>query len=209
MGLPCLILGSCKNRVDENANPFFSAYNTPFDVPPFEKIHAVHYMPAFEKGMEEGKKDIEKLISNTEEPNFENTVGALDKSGDLLSKVSQVFFAQASANTSDSLQNIEMEISPKLAAYQDEIVLNPELFKRVKHVYENQASETLTDEQKFLLENLYKEFVRNGANLSKVDQDTLMNINQKLSVLAVKFSQNVLAETNDYKLFVGKDGLAG
>ena len=209
MGLPCLILGSCKNRVDEKANPFFSAYNTPFDVPPFEKIHSEHYMPAFEKGMEEGKKDIEELISNTEEPSFENTVGALDRSGELLSKVSQVFFAQASANTSDSLQNIEMEISPKLAAYQDEIILNPDLFKRVKQVYENQASETLTDEQKFILENLYKEFVRNGANLSKVDQVTLMNINQKLSVLGVKFSQNVLAETNNYKLFVGKDGLTG
>ena len=81
MGLPCLILSSCKTGVDEKANPFFSGYNTPFDVPPFEKIHAVHYMPAFEKGMEEGNKDIQNLMSNTEEPKFENTVGALDRSG--------------------------------------------------------------------------------------------------------------------------------
>jgi peptidyl-dipeptidase Dcp len=123
--------------------------------------------------------------------------------------VSQVFFSQTSANTSDSLQKIEMEISPKLSAYQDEIILNQDLFSRVKHVYENQSSASLTDEQKFILENLYKEFVRNGANLNKVDQDTLKSINQKLSVLAVQFSQNVLAETNNYKLFVGEEGLAG
>ncbi len=120
-----------------------------------------------------------------------------------------MFFSQTSANTSDSLQKIEMEISPKLSAYQDEIILNQDLFSRVKHVYENQSSASLTDEQKFILENLYKEFVRNGANLNKVDQDTLKSINQKLSVLAVQFSQNVLAETNNYKLFVGEEGLAG
>ena len=209
MGVPCLIMASCNSRADEKSNPFFSEYNTPFDVPPFEKIHAKHYMPAFEKGMEEGRKDIQNLLSNSEEPNFENTIGAFDRAGKLLTKVASVFFAQASANTSDSLQAIEMEISPRLSAYQDEIILNPELFSRVKHVYDNQASESLSDEQKFILENLYKEFVRNGANLNTVDQDTLRNINQKLSVLAVQFNQNVLAETNNYKLFVDREGLAG
>lgn len=168
MGVPCLIMASCNSRADEKSNPFFSEYNTPFDVPPFEKIHAKHYMPAFEKGMEEGRKDIQNLLSNSEEPNFENTIGAFDRAGKLLTKVASVFFAQASANTSDSLQAIEMEISPRLSAYQDEIILNPELFSRVKHVYDNQASESLSDEQKFILENLYKEFVRNGANLNTV-----------------------------------------
>ena len=166
-------------------------------------------MPAFERGMEEGRKDIESLIKNREEPNFENTIGALDKAGDLLTRVSAVFFAQASANTNDSLQNIEMEISPRLAGYNDEIRLNPDLFKRIKKVYETQESQNLTPEQKFILENLYKEFVRNGANLSKQDQDTLRKINQRISVLSVKFSQNVLEETNNYKLFVDRDGLAG
>ena len=117
MGLPCLIMSSCKDRNDEKSNPFFSEYNTPFDVPPFEKIHAGHYMPAFEKGIEEGRKDIQDLVGNSEDPDFENTIAALDRSGKLLSKVSQVFFAQASANTSDSLQKIEMDVSPKLSAY--------------------------------------------------------------------------------------------
>ena len=200
-----IALSSCKNepKVDMS-NPFFSDYKTPFDVPPFEKIMAKHYMPAFEKGMTDCKKEIETLIKDSRNPDFNNTILALDKSGDLLSRVSSVFFAQAQANTNDSLQNIEVEISPKLSAFQDEIKLNPELFKNVKLVYENQAKFNLNDEQKFLLENLYKEFIRNGVNLNKKDQDTLKVLNQKLSVLTVKFGQNVLSETNKYKLFITK-----
>ena len=166
-------------------------------------------MPAFEKGMDEGRKDIEALVNSQAEPDFENTIGALDRAGELLTRVSLVFFAQASANTSDSLQNIEMEISPKLSGYKDEIRMNPGLFKRVKQVYDNQEKFNLNPEQKFILENLYREFIRNGANLNKEDQDTLKKINQRLSVLGVKFNQNVLEETNNYKLFVGEDGLAG
>jgi peptidyl-dipeptidase Dcp len=210
MGLSGLVLTSCKNQSDAGKiNPFFTGYNTPFNVPPFEIIKAKHYMPAFEKGMNEGRKDIENLVKNQAEPDFDNTVGALDKAGELLTRVSMVFFAQASANTSDSLQNIEMEISPKLAGYNDEIRLNPGLFKRVKQVYDNQEKFNLNPEQKFILENLYKEFIRSGANLNKEDQDTLKKINQRISVLGVKFNQDVLEETNNYKLFVGKDGLAG
>jgi len=210
MGLTATSFSSCKNQpAADLSNPFFQEYNTPFQVPPFETIMAKHYMPAFEKGMEEGRKDIEKLVKNTEEPTFDNTIGALDKAGELLTRVSATFFAQASANTNDSLQNIELEISPKLAGYNDEIRLNPDLFKRVKQVYDNQAQFNLTAEQKFILENLYKEFVRNGANLNKADQDTLKNLNQRISVLSVTFSQNVLNETNNYKLVVDKDKLTG
>jgi peptidyl-dipeptidase Dcp len=124
--------------------------------------------------------------------------------------VSAVFFSQTSANTDDSLQKIEIEISPKLSAYRDEIFLNPVLFKRVKSIYENQTKFNLDDEQKFLLENLYKSFVRNGANLSVTDQDTLKKINQDISVLTVTFSQNVLSETNKFKLVIDKaDDLKG
>jgi peptidyl-dipeptidase Dcp len=210
MGLTAFSFTSCKNQPEANKNnPFFSDYNTPFNVPPFEKIMAKHYMPAFEKGMEEGRKDIEQLIKNDEEPDFENTIGALDRAGELLTRVSSVFFSQASANTSDSLQNIEIEISPRLSGYNDEIRLNPDLFKRVKQVYDNQEKFKLSPEQKFILENLYKEFVRNGANLNKEDQDTLKKINQRISLMSVSFSQNVLNETNDYKLFVDKDKLEG
>lgn len=210
MGLTATTFSSCKNQPEADlSNPFYKEYNTPFQVPPFEQIMAKHYMPAFEKGMEEGRKDIEKLVKNSEEPTFDNTIGALDRAGELLTRVSTVFFAQASANTNDSLQNIELEISPKLAGYNDEIRLNPDLFKRVKQVYDNQAQFNLTPEQKFLLENLYKEFVRNGANLNKADQDTLKKLNQRISVLSVTFSQNVLNETNNYKLVVDKDKLTG
>jgi peptidyl-dipeptidase Dcp len=205
-----MVLPSCKNEpMVDKSNPFFSEYNTPYNVPPFEKIMARHYMPAFEKGMAEGRKEIEKLVKNKEEPTFVNTIEALDKSGDLLRRVSNVFFGQTNANTNDSLQNIEVEISPKLSEYNDEIKLNPDLFNRIKYVYDNQAKFNLNPEQQFILGNLYKEFVRNGANLNKQDQDTLKKINQRLSVLTVKFEQNVLEETNNYKLYVDEGNLAG
>jgi peptidyl-dipeptidase Dcp len=209
--LMIIAFSSCKNepKIDMN-NPFFSKYNTPYDVPPFDKIMARHYLPAFEKGMSDCKTEIDALLENVTEPDFENTINALDKAGVLLSNISAVFFAQSQANTNDSLQKIEVEISPKLSAFQDEIRLNPDLFKKVKSVYENQAKFNLNDEQKFLLENLYKGFIRNGANLGKRDQDTLKVLNQKLSLLSVKFSQNVLSETNNYKLFVTrKEDLKG
>jgi len=210
MGLPGLIFNSCKNQPEvDKTNPLLSEFNTPFNVPPFEKIMAKHYMPAFEKGISEARLEIRTLIKNKQEPTFVNTIEALDRSGDLLTRVSQVFFSQTSANTNDSLKNLEVEISPKLAAFNDEITLNPDLFKRIKHIYENQAVANLNQEQKFLLENLYREFVRNGANLNKQDQDTLKKINQELSVLTVKFDQNVLDETNKYKLVVNRDGLTG
>jgi peptidyl-dipeptidase Dcp len=207
-----LAIAGCKNKpaveVDKT-NPFFSAYNTPFNVPPFEKIMAKHYMPAFEKGMTDGRTEIENIANSKSEPTFQNTIETFDKAGELLTKVSSVFFSQSSANTNDSLQKVEVEVSPLLSAYRDEILLNSALFTRVKSVYDNQAKFNLTSEQKFLLENLYKSFVRNGANLNKQDQDTLKKLNQRLSVLTVKFSQNVLAETNNFKLFVNKEDLKG
>jgi peptidyl-dipeptidase Dcp len=203
-------MNSCTESPEpDKGNPFFLEYSTPFNVPPFEMIMAKHYMPAFEKGMAEGKKEIGKIAKNRKKPTFENTVLALDKSEDLLTKVSEVFFAQASANTSDSLQNIEMEISPLLAGYHDDISLNADLFKRIKSVYDNQTEFKLDADQQFILKNLYKGFVRNGANLNQQDQDTLKELNQKLSVLTVQFSQNVLAETNNFRLFVNKEDLKG
>jgi peptidyl-dipeptidase Dcp len=209
-GLFSLLFMGCKQQHEvDKSNPFFTSYNTPFDVPPFEKIMAKNYMPAFEKGMADGRAELEAMLKSKKEPDFENTIVALDNSGDLLTKVSSVFFSQAGANTNDSLQKIEMEISPVLTEYRDEILLNPVLFKRVKSVYDNQGKFNLNPEQQFLLENLYKSFIRNGANLNKQDQDTLKILNQKLSVLTVKFSQNVLAETNNYIMYVNKEDLKG
>jgi peptidyl-dipeptidase Dcp len=209
-GLLGISFTGCKNQpAADNSNPFFAPYNTPFDVPPFEKIMAKHYMPAFEKGMADGRAELVALLNTKGDPTFENTIVAFDNIGELFTRVSSVFFAQSTANTNDSLQKIEVEVSPLLSAYNDEFLLNAGLFKRVKAVYDNKEKFSLNPEQLFLLENMYKGFVRNGANLNKQDQDTLKILNQKLSVLSVKFSQNVLAETNSYKLFVNKEDLKG
>jgi peptidyl-dipeptidase Dcp len=203
-----MALHSCKNeRQVDKSNPFFTEFNTPFNVPAFEQIKAKHYMPAFDKGMVDGRKEIDQIVKNKNTPTFENTVVALDKAGELLTNVSSVFFAQASANTNDSLKKIEVEIAPKLAAYSDEIRLNPDLFKKVKYVFDNQSQFNLNPDQAFILENLYKGFVRNGANLNIQDQDSLKKLNQQISLLTVKFSQNILNETNNYKLFVGNKGI--
>lgn len=195
----------CKSKpvsVDDKSNPFFSAYNTPFEVPPFEKIKTKHYMPVFIKGMADGREEIKLLSDSKSEPTFENTIEALDKSGELLSKASFVFFSLANANTNDSLQKIEIEVTPLLSAYRDEILLDSSLFKRVKSLYDSKEKLSLTPEQEFLLVNLYKNFVRNGALLKGADQDTLKKLNEKLSVLSVKFSHNVLGETNKFRLVI-------
>jgi len=209
-GLISVSIVGCKQQPQiDKSNPFFTSYNTPFDVPPFEKIMAKHYMPAFEKGMADGRAELGALLKSNDEPTFINTIVPFDGEGDLITKFSTFFFSHNSDNTNDSLQKIEVEISPLLSTYRDEILLNPVLFKKVKSVYDNQAKFGLNPEQIFLLENLYKGFVRNGANLNMKDQDTLKVLNKKLSVLTVKFSQNVLAETNRYKLILNKDELSG
>lgn len=201
--IAALTLSRCTTGpVADKSNPFFSEFGTPFDVPPFEKIMARHYVPAFERGMQEGRRDLAKILENKEAPTFLNTIDPLDTMGSLLTKVSSVFFGQSSANTNDSLQKIEVKISPELSEYRDEIMLNPELFKRIKTVYENRDKDKMDNEQKFLIENLYKAFVRNGALLSATDQDTLKKLNQEISVLGVNFSQNVLSETNKFKLVI-------
>jgi peptidyl-dipeptidase Dcp len=208
--LLAISLYSCKTTpAKDMSNPFFSEYNTPFDVPPFEKIMAKHYMPAFDQGIEEARKDIDNIVKDRENPTFANTIEAYDRAGALLTRVMMVFNAQTAANTNDSLQALQIEISPKFAGFMDEILMNEGLFMKIKSVYENQAQFNLTNEQKFILENLYKKFVRNGANLGKADQDSLKALNQKLSVLTVKFSQNVLAETNNYMLLLNREDLAG
>jgi peptidyl-dipeptidase Dcp len=206
---------SCKSGQEakttlDPANPFFSEYTTPFEVPPFDKIKPEHYMPAFEQGMAEQKAEVEAILSSKKKPTFENTIRAFDQTGKLLSKVSLVFFGLSSANTNDELQKIQLEVSPKLAAHADEISLNPKLFQRIKAVYENRAKEKLTEEEAYILENLYKEMVREGANLPDDKKEELKKLNQELSVLAVKFSQNVLQETNGFKMVVEKaSDLAG
>ncbi len=194
----------------DKGNPFFSEYDTPFGVPPFDLIKYEHYIPAFEKGMEEEKTEVEAILSNSEEPTFENTITALDNAGKLLNKVLYVFSGLSSANTGTELQEIQMDISPKLAQHSDEINLDPRLFDRVKAVYDNKEKFGLTNEEEFILENIYKNLVRNGAALDPEDKEELKKMNQRLSVLQVEFDQNVLAETNNYILEISKEeDLAG
>jgi len=198
-------LCSCNNEpkvVLDPDNPFFKKYSTPFEVPPFDKITNAHFLPAFEQGMLEQKKEVEAIVNNRKKPTFENTLRALDKSGEILDKVSTVFGGLSSANTNDALQKIQLEISPKLAAHNDEINLNPKLFARVKAVYDNRDKMNLTEEEAYILENEYKGYVRNGAALPDDKKEILKQMNQELSLLGVKFGQNVLAETNAFQLVV-------
>jgi len=206
-----LIMGACsKQKEEKGGNPFFEEYETPFKVPPFDKIENKHFIPAFEKAMKEHKSEIEAIVNNPEDPTFDNTVGEMVYSGKLMDKVTYVFYGLLSANTSDELQNIAQKISPKLSAHRDEIKLNPELFKRIKTVYEEKDDLDLSSEEAFLLEDLYKSFIRNGANLNDEDKEKLKEINQKLSSLSLEFERNELKETNNFELVIeDKKNLAG
>ncbi|RLD70713.1 MAG: peptidase M3, partial [Bacteroidetes bacterium] len=198
------------NEVVTNDNPLLAEFNGPFGTPPFEQIKAEHYMPAFEEGMKQQKANVQLLLDNTDEPTFENTIEALMHSAELLGQTSAVFFSQNSANTDDGLKKVAQEISPKLAAHGDEISLNPKLFEKIKVVYANKENFNLSEEQLFILENMYKGFIRSGADLADDKKEQLKAINQELSTLRVQFSQNVLAETNDFKLIIeNKEDLAG
>jgi len=204
-------MGACsKQKEEKGGNPFFEEYETPFKVPPFDKIENKHFIPAFEKAMKEHKSEIEAIVNNPEDPTFDNTVGEMVYSGKLMDKVTYVFYGLLSANTSDELQNIAQKISPKLSAHRDEIKLNPELFKRIKTVYEEKDDLDLSSEEAFLLEDLYKSFIRNGANLNDEDKEKLKEINQKLSSLSLEFERNELKETNNFELVIeDKKNLAG
>ena len=183
-------------------NPLLSEFNTPFQVPPFDLVSDDHFLPAITVAISDHKAEIDTIVNITDEPTFENTIAALAQSGILLNRVQSVFFNKLSANTNDSLQSIARKVAPMISAHQDDISLNPELFKRVSKVYEMSADLNLTGEEKRLLDKIYKEFVRGGSNLSAPDQEKLRAINQELSVLTLNFGENVLKETNNFKLII-------
>ena len=191
-------------------NPFFTEWDTPFGVPPFEQIMPEHYLPAFMQAMTEQKAEIEAIVTNNEPATFENTIAALDQSGNLLNKVSSVFFCQTNANTNDALQAINTEVSPLLSQHSDDINMNPELFARVKSVYDNRETAGLDKEQMKLLTETYDGFVRGGANLDSVSQAKLRELNTEISSLQTTFGENMLKETNAFRLIVDKkEDLAG
>jgi len=204
-----LIVSSCnsiKEPKKDMSNPFFNEYKTPFQVPPFNEIKLEHYMPAVEAGIAEQQAEIKAITDSKEEPTFSNTILAFDLSGDLLTKVSNVFFNLNQANTDDKMQALARDITPKLSAHHDNIMLNKELFKRVKAIYDKRNDLKLDAEQVRVVEKYYRDFERNGANLPDDKQAELRKLNDELSMLELKFGENVLAETNkNFKMVVDNE----
>ncbi|QHV98254.1 M3 family metallopeptidase [Spirosoma endbachense] len=190
--------------VDSATNPFFSPYNTPFGVPPFDQIKPEHFEPAIEEGIRQQTAEMATITKQTAAPTFANTIEAVEASGDLLRRVNIVLGNLNGANTNDQLQKIAQTVAPKLAKHSDDVMLNPLLFKRVKTVYEDRSKLKLSGDQLRLLEKMYRNFVRNGAALTLDKQDRLRQINGELSVLTLKFGQNLLAENNAYTLVIDK-----
>ncbi|WP_073166080.1 M3 family metallopeptidase [Tangfeifania diversioriginum] len=210
-----LAFGACQNQKKgsdtDMKNPFFKEWTTPHGVPPFDEITEAHFVPAVKEGIEQQAAEVEAIASNPAEPTFENTILALDKSGELLDKVTGTFYPLNSANTSEDMQAIAREISPLLTQHRDNISLNPELFKKIKAVYQKRNDLNLDKEQLRVIEKYYDDFVRNGANLSDEDQETLRGLNEELSKLSLHFGENLLAETNkNFKLVIdNEEDLAG
>jgi peptidyl-dipeptidase Dcp len=202
VGLGLAACTTPEKQVADNGNPFFSEFDTPFHVPPFDKIKAEHYMPAFLEGMKLEKAEIEAIVNNPEAPTFENTVIAYTRTGSFLSRVSSVFGGLSGANTTPELQAIQKEVSPLRSKHGDEIRLNPVLFQRIKTVYEERESYNLEPDALYMLENLYGSFVRNGADLDEDAKNELKELNMKISGLGVQFGQNLLGETNAYQLII-------
>lgn len=183
-------------------NPFFEEWTTPFGMPPFARIREEHYLPAFRRAIEERRAEVAAIVANPEPPTFVNTVEALEGGGLLLAKVNDVFSAMSGADTNDTLQAIQKEVSPLLSALRDDIRLDEALFRRVKAVWEARETAGLSPEQKRLVEETYKDFVRGGANLAPSARKRFREVNQELSLLGLQFSENVLKETNAFKLVV-------
>jgi len=201
-GMAMLLFTNCKKE-KMTENPFFSEYNTPFGVPPFDRIDTTHYMPAFEEGMKQQNAEIESLVNNAEEPSFENTILAFDRSGKLLTDVRYVFFNLKEANTNDQMQAIARRIDPVLTKHRDDIYLNEKLFARIKAVYEKRNASNLDSAQIRAVEKYYRDFERMGANLPKDKQEELRKINTDLSMLSLNFGENLLTETNkNFKLLI-------
>lgn len=181
-----------------------------FDTAPFSQIKTTDYEPAFNEAISQAKAEIQQIITNTDTPTFENTIEAMAFSGMQLDRISNIFFNLNSAETNEELQKIAQIVAPKLSAFGNDISLNPDLFKRVKQVFDTVDKSTLTTEQSTLLDKTYKGFVRNGALLNDDQKKELREIDAQLSVLSLKFNENVLAETNAYQLHItNEEDLAG
>jgi peptidyl-dipeptidase Dcp len=194
---------SCKdNKTAQKTNPLMQKSTLPFQAPPFDKIKPSDFLPAFKKGMEKQRKEVKKIAVDTAAPTFQNTFVALEKSGQMLTRVRQDFGILTSADTNPELQDIQQKVSPELAAHFDAIYLNPKLFQRVKTIYENRKNVGLDHESQRLVKYYYKKFVRAGADLPEKDKAKLKKLNEKAASLSTQFTNKLLAATKDGALVV-------
>ncbi len=201
--------GACKKKTAENPelanNPFMKEWDTPYGVPPFDQIKTTDYLPAIQEGIRQQQEKIQTICDNSEEPTFGNTIIPYEYSGELLTKVASVFMNLTECMNSPEMEKLSDTIFPMLTRHGDDIMLNAKLFERIKKVYENRDKENLNDEQKRLLEVIYKDFERGGANVPADKQARFREINEQLSTLTLKFGNNVLGATNGYTLFVDNE----
>ena len=193
-----ILLAGCKDKKTME-NPFFSEWNTPYEIPDFQRIKTEHYMPAFREGMKQQKEWIDNIANNSEEPTFGNTIIPYEYSGQLLQEVSAVFFNLRECENSPEMEAIAEEVTPLLSAHEDDIALNQKLFARIKAVYDQRETLDLNTEQRRLLEETYKGFVRGGANVPEEQQARFRELNEQIASLTLRFAQNVLKATNAYK----------
>ncbi|MEI7982060.1 MAG: M3 family metallopeptidase, partial [Bacteroidota bacterium] len=199
--LTMLFLFSCK-LVKKPENPFFETYQTPFQVPPFDRIDTSSYIPAFLEGIRQHNGEIDAIVNNTGKADFENTILHFDQSGKLLTRVSKVFYNLNEANTNAQIQSIARQMSPVMSKHTDDISLNGKLFARIKAVYERRKEMNLDTQQVRVVEKYYRDFERQGANLSPDHKEQLRKLNTELSMLSLTFGENLLAETNENFLLV-------
>ena len=194
----------------QSTNPLFGAFDTPFQVPPFDLIREEHFLPAFKEGIEREQEEVNAITSSSDAPTFSNTIEALEYSGAFLTRVDNIFGNLTSAQTNDELQQIARDVTPLLSKHSDDILLNPGLFRRVKSVFDQKEVFNLSPEQDRLLDKYYKRFVRGGANLGEVDQARMREINEELSMLTLEFGEHVLEENNIFEMVLdNRADLAG
>ena len=215
IALSVITLASCTNEPKpqpevEKPNPFLSEYTTPFQVPPFDQIKNEHYLPAFEAGMKEQLAEVEAIVNNGEPATFENTILPYDKSGQTLSRVSNVFFNLNECLTNDDMVAIAEQVLPLLSKHSDAIMMNPKLFERIDYVYQHRNEMGLDDQQIRVVEKYHQDFMRHGAGLDAEQQAELSRINEQLSMLSLQFGNNLLKENAGYKLVIENEAdLAG
>lgn len=192
-----------------NANPFDKEFDASYGSTPFSRINHSHFEPAVKRGIEEGSKAIEQICDNDEPASFENTIVALEMSGQELDRVLNVFYPILSANTDDELMEISMRISPLISDYSTSITLNEPLWQRVKTVYDKRESLELSPEQEMLLQTTYDSFVRNGALLKGEDREAYRKLSSRISELTTIFGLNIIKELNTYEIWLTKDDLQG